>query len=83
MDCSLPGSPVHGIFQVGILKWVVTSFSLSQEATGEKLYESEGKRGDLERGEVKEITCRDVNSPVKSSPGAPGVIFFKKTRLIE
>ena len=27
MDCSLPGSPVHGIFQARILKWVVISFS--------------------------------------------------------
>ena len=22
MDCSLPGSPVHGILQAGILEWV-------------------------------------------------------------
>ena len=22
MDCSLPGSSVHGIFQAGILEWV-------------------------------------------------------------
>ena len=27
MDCSLPGSSVHGIFQVRILEWVVTSSS--------------------------------------------------------
>ena len=27
MDCSLPGSSVHGIFQARILKWVVTTFS--------------------------------------------------------
>ena len=27
MDCSLPGSSVHGIFQVRILKWVAISFS--------------------------------------------------------
>ena len=27
MDCSLPGSSVHGISQVRILKWVSTSFS--------------------------------------------------------
>ena len=29
MDCSLPGSSVHGIFQAGILEWVAISFSLS------------------------------------------------------
>ena len=27
MDCSLPGSSVHGIFQARILEWVATSFS--------------------------------------------------------
>ena len=27
MDCSLPGSSVHGIFQERILEWVVISFS--------------------------------------------------------
>ena len=27
MDCSLPGSSVHGIFQTRILEWVATSFS--------------------------------------------------------
>ena len=27
IDCSLPGSSVHGIFQVRILEWVAISFS--------------------------------------------------------
>ena len=27
MNCSLPGSSVHGIFQAGILEWVAISFS--------------------------------------------------------
>ena len=27
MDCSLPGSYVHGIFQARILEWVAISFS--------------------------------------------------------
>ena len=27
MDCSLPGSPVPGIFQARILEWVAISFS--------------------------------------------------------
>jgi len=27
MDCSLPGSSVHGIFKAGILEWVAVSFS--------------------------------------------------------
>ena len=27
MDCGLPGSSVHGIFQARILEWVAISFS--------------------------------------------------------
>ena len=27
MDCSLPGSSIHGIFQARIVEWVTTSFS--------------------------------------------------------
>ena len=26
-DCSLPGSPVHGIVQAGVLEWGATAFS--------------------------------------------------------
>ena len=29
MDCSLPGSSVHGIFQAKILEWVAIAFSRS------------------------------------------------------
>ena len=28
MDCSLPGSSVHGIFQARVLEWVVIAFSV-------------------------------------------------------
>ena len=27
MDCSLPGSSAHGIFQARVLEWVAISFS--------------------------------------------------------
>ena len=33
MDCSLPGSSVHGIFQARVLEWVAIIFS-------EQLYEA-------------------------------------------
>ena len=29
MDCSLPGSSVHGIFQARVLEWVAIAFSVS------------------------------------------------------
>ena len=28
MDCSLPGSSIHGIFQAGVLEWVAIAFSV-------------------------------------------------------
>ena len=31
MDCSLPGSSVHGILQEGILEWVTISFSKKRQ----------------------------------------------------
>ena len=31
MDCSLPGSTVHGVFQARILEWVATSFSINRD----------------------------------------------------
>ena len=34
MNCSLPGSSVHGIFQARILKWVAISFSRDLPDTG-------------------------------------------------
>ena len=34
MDCSLPGSSVHGIFQARILEWVAISFSRSSGSRG-------------------------------------------------
>ena len=33
MDCSPPGSSVHGTLQAGILKWVAVSFSKDRVCT--------------------------------------------------
>ena len=38
MDCSLPGSSVHGIFQTRVLEWVAIAFS--NLADGIKLFRS-------------------------------------------
>ena len=35
MDCSLPGSSVHGIFQTRVLEWGAIAFSLWAEESGE------------------------------------------------
>ena len=37
MDCSLPGSSVHGIFQARILEWVAISFSKDSSYPGIEL----------------------------------------------
>ena len=29
VDCSLPGSPIHGILQAGVLEWGATAFSVA------------------------------------------------------
>ena len=37
MDCSLPGSSVHGIFQARVLEWVVIAFSINVQYKAVKL----------------------------------------------
>ena len=36
MDCSLPGSSIHGIFQAGVLEWVAIAFSILLGISGNK-----------------------------------------------
>ena len=38
MDCSLPGSSVHGIFQARVLEWVAIAFS-AMDMSFSKLWE--------------------------------------------
>ena len=38
MNCSLPGSSVHGILQAGILKWVAISFSRRSSWPSDRTY---------------------------------------------
>ena len=47
MDCSLPGSTIHGIFQARVLKWGATAFSKSPEinpcTSGQLIFDKGGK----------------------------------------
>ena len=36
MDCSLPGSSIHGIFQARVLEWVANSFSKKKKRNCKK-----------------------------------------------
>ena len=38
MDCSLPGSSVHGIFQARVLEWGAIAFSLPWHNLGKKMF---------------------------------------------
>ena len=40
MDCSLPGSFVHGIFQARVLEWVAIAFSSASVAAAAALLQS-------------------------------------------
>ena len=42
MDCRLPGSSVHGIFQARILEWVAIAFSVKVLYTMAKHYKRDG-----------------------------------------
>ena len=44
MDCSLPGSSTHGIFQARVLEWVATAFSTFLESCAKlKIFKSLAK----------------------------------------
>ena len=44
MDCSLPGSAVHGIFQARVLEWVAISFSnLTRKETCKAMHRFEAE----------------------------------------
>ena len=41
MDCSLPGSSIHGIFQARVLEWGATAFSNYGASTSEREHQME------------------------------------------
>ena len=49
MDCSLPGSSVHGIFQARVLEWAAMAFS-EERTLGPGNYEGREKYKKLTRG---------------------------------
>ena len=58
MDCSLPGSSLHGIFQARVLEWVVISScemqGLDEAQAGIKI----GRRNINNLGDVDDTTLR-------------------------
>ena len=47
MDCSLPGSPVHGLFQARVVEWVAIAFSKSEGQKEKRMSKNEQNLRDL------------------------------------
>ena len=49
MDCSLPGSSVHGIFQARVLEWVAIAFSEKKEGREVKIKKQKQKQNKTDK----------------------------------
>ena len=68
MDCSLPGSSVHGIFQVRVLEWVTSFFSRGSSCCREQvLYHLNHQRSPLCFKELKLSFLKQLKDNSKSS----------------
>ena len=52
MDCSLPGSSVHGIVQARVLEWGAIAFSNANPSTYQKLVYDKGVSQTVEKGRI-------------------------------
>ena len=69
MDCSLPGSTVHGIFQARILEWVAISYS-------------RGSFGPKDRTHVSCVSCIGRRILYHCANGEPHLVPFNNFILI-
>ena len=75
MDCSLPGSTVHGIFQARILEWVATSYSRESSGPRDQTHIPCIRRRSLElyhrgAGDLVVKSCSPLATPDCSLPGS-------------
>ena len=66
IDCTLPGSSVHGIFQARVLEWVAIAFSINHP--------------DSLAGAAKSLqSCPTLCDPIDGSPpGSPSLGFSRQ-----
>ena len=64
MDCSSPGSPVHGISKARILEWVALSYSRECSQFKDRTHESPA------------LTGRFFTSELPVKPHHPKIVFF-------
>ena len=56
MDCSLPGSSIHGIFQARVLEWGAIAFSISKSLALINFRKAErGEEASEEKSEAREL----------------------------
>jgi len=67
MDCSPPGSSVHGIFQARALEWVAIAFEFHPAAAAAKSLQS----------------CPTLCDPINSSPPGSPIPGIVKARTLE
>ena len=78
MDCSLPGSSVHGIFQARVLEWGAIAFSILQYRQGLYHLSHQGIPPTSTPAAAKPLqSCPTLCDPIDSSPpgsAAPGIL---------
>ena len=68
MDCSLPGSSVHGIYQAIVLEWIAISFS--REEYTEELYKKDIHDPDNHDGVITHLEPEILECEVKWALGS-------------
>ena len=69
MDCSLPGSSIHGIFQARVLEWVAIAFSDIRAAAA---------------AAAKSLqSCPTLCDPIDGSPSGSPSLGFSRPRILE
>ena len=85
MDCSLPGSSVHGIFQARVLEWVAISFSRGSFWPRDQTWVSRiaGNALPSEPSTREEIEKVILKPPLKQTLASDGItIKFKPLKIL-
>ena len=91
MDCSLPGSSVHGIFQAVVLEWIAISFSRGSSQARDRTQVSHSVDRRLTVWTTREVwyagsvqfssvaqSCPTLFDPMnRSTPSLPGVLHHQ------
>ena len=79
MNCSLPGSSVHGIFQARVLEWVAISFS-RQTANVQDKGSSSKATVNLEERDKRQVNQQMLTAPTKQQKNQQGEFSIKTHR---